>query len=141
MRPFYDQHSTEVALITATEELRLILDTGGNAALILVDLSAAFDTINHGLLRDRLCTIGIRGKALSLLSSFLSERSQEVATGYMVSPPFALPCGVPQGSSLSPTLFNLYVTPLASLVRSYGFALVTYADDTQIIISVSSSAS
>lgn len=56
--------------------------------------------------------------------------------GSASSRPFSLPCGVPQGSSLSPTLFNVYVGPLTVLIRSFWFQLTSYADDTQIVLSI-----
>lgn len=102
----------------------------------MLDLSAAFDTVHHDLLMDRLQEIGVYGSAWKLLKSFLTNRSQLVALGDFTSEPFALPCGVPQGSSLSPTLFNVYVSSLAPLIQSFGFSLTSYADDTQIVVAV-----
>lgn len=118
-------YSTELALLKATEEIREAVDQGGSAILIMLDLSAAFDTVHHEVLMDRLAGAGIRSSAWALLKSFLSNRTQLVELGGDRSKPFVLPCGVPQGSSLSPTLFNVYVSPLATLIRSFGFNLMT----------------
>lgn len=111
------------------------MDSGGTAALVLLDPTASFDTVDHSILIDRLQNVGIRNKALALLKSFLADREQTVTLDSFVSKPFALPCRIPQGSSLSPTLFILYVTELASLIMSFGLSLTSYADDTQIVVS------
>lgn len=102
--------------------------------MVLLDLSAAFNTVDHSLLIHRLQEIGLGGRALSLLSSFLSGRSQSVQLGNFKSAPFSLPCGVPQGSSLSPRLFNIYVADIASLIRSFNLIPTSYADDTQLVV-------
>lgn len=133
---FRANHSTELALVKSTEEIREALDRGGNAVLILLDLSAAFDTVHHEVLMDRLSDIGVKAQAWRLLKSFLSERSQTVDFEGNKSQAFSLPCGVPQGSSLSPTFFNIYVAPLAGVIRSFGFLPTTYADDTQIVVAI-----
>lgn len=85
---------------------------------------------------ERLREIGVGGSALDLLASFLSERSQTVKLGSFYSDPAPLACGVPQGSSLIPTLFNIYVAPLARVVKSFGLDVLSYADDTQIMVSI-----
>lgn len=133
---FKSHHSTKLALNTASEQIRQTIDAGGSAGLILLDLSAAFDTVNHNILSDCLASIKIKDLALTLLKSFLMNREQFVALDVFNLPTFLLPCGAPQGSSLSPTLFNVYVTPLAKLINYFGFSVVSYADDTQIGITV-----
>lgn len=133
---FRSHHSTESAFTVAGEEIRKTVDRGGRAVLVLLDLSAAFDTVNHSVLVQRLRETGIGGSALTLLASFLEGREQSLHWEGLQSDSFYLPCGVPQGSALSPTLFNIYVTPLARLVRKHGLALVSHADDSQLIISL-----
>lgn len=133
---FRKHHSTESALVIATEEIREVLDRGGTAALILLDLSAAFDTVSHGILADRIHRLAIEGTAFDLLLSFLANRQNNVKMGHFVSRSFSLPCGVPQGSALSPTLINLSVTPPAPIIKKAGFSLASYADDIQIVVSL-----
>lgn len=74
-------HSTETAMVKATEEIRTLLDCGGSSAVILLDLSATFDTVDHKTLIHCLAEIGIKDKALSLLTTFLSDRTQTPALG------------------------------------------------------------
>lgn len=131
---FRSRHSTESALIMAMEEIRRVMEEGGRAVLILLDLTAAFDTVNHGVLLERLKDVGITDIALTLLRSILDSRVQQIYWDGIQSEEFHLPCGVPQGSALSPTLFNLYVTPLAKLIKD--LQLVSYADDTQLVVSL-----
>lgn len=133
---FRAEHSTELALIKSTEEIREALDQGGAAVLIMLDLSAAFDTVHHKVLMDWLSESGVQGPAWNLLKSFLTDRVQSVDLDKVRSRSFSLQCGVPQGSSLSPTLFNVYVSPFGALIRSFGFQLTSYVDDTQIVLSL-----
>ncbi|KAJ1197856.1 hypothetical protein NDU88_001701 [Pleurodeles waltl] len=133
---FKKAHSTETALISSSDAIRRLVDEGQGAILELLDLSAAFNTISPYLLTSRLSQAGIRGRALKLLESFLSNRWTTVSCGNFTSSSYLLPCRIPQGSSLSPTLFNLYVAPLADIIRSFGFIATSYADDTQLIIPI-----
>lgn len=112
----------------------MALDKGTPTTLVLLDLSAAFDTISHSILLDRLKEIGVGGKALAWIQSFLTNRAQCVKLDAFVSSTTLVEKGVPQGSILCPTLFNSYFAPLAALIGVCGFEMVSYADDTQVII-------
>ena len=110
------------------------------SALVLLDLSAAFDTIDHNILLNRLNSyFGISNSAFSLLSSYLSNRSQSVVVDNEFSSKLPLLRGVPQGSVLGPLLFSLFTTPLSHLLADSSIQFHFYADDTQLYISFSSS--
>jgi len=103
------------------------------AALVLLDLSAAFDTVDHDILLQRLwVTYGISDTAHAWLRSYLSCRSQYVRCGSSRSSTIYLVCGVPQGSVLGSALFVLYTAGLSSLIESHGLSPNLYADDTQV---------
>uniref|UniRef100_A0AAQ4RAL1 Reverse transcriptase domain-containing protein n=1 Tax=Gasterosteus aculeatus aculeatus TaxID=481459 RepID=A0AAQ4RAL1_GASAC len=106
-----------------------------SSVLILLDLSAAFDTVNHQILISSLQELGVTGSALSLLSSYLDGRTYRVTWRGSVSEPCPLTTGVPQGSVLGPLLFLLYTNSLGAVIRSHGFSYHSYADDTQLILS------
>ena len=100
--------------------LLLMIDGGNNAILVLLDLSAAFDTLDHTLLLQRLhAEIGLDGSALDWFSSYLSCRSQQVLVGHALSAETPLLCGVPQGSVLGLLLFSLYTRQLADLIDKF----------------------
>ena len=105
--------------------------------LILLDLSAAFDTLDIDTLIRRLqWTFGIDGSALDWIRSYLTDRSQFVRVGESKSGKVACEFGVPQGSVLGPILFTLYVAPVANVITSYGVCHLQYADDTQLYIAL-----
>src|SRR5579872_6220794 len=133
-------HSTETALFCIYSYLLSACNKQQVSALVLLDLSAAFDTIDHNILLTRLSTtFGITGTALSLLSSYLLDRSQSVAIGHHISPPATISTGVPQGSVLGPLLFSLYTSPIGQIFQNSSVSFHLYADDTQLYISFSSS--
>src|SRR6476469_4860276 len=132
-------HSTETALLRIHNGLALAINQQRVSALVLLDLSAVFDTIDHRILIQRLTsTFGVFGPALSLLSSYLLNRSHFVSINSSCSAPSTLHTGVPQGSVLGPLLFTLYTT-LIYIFKGTSIGFHFYADVTQLYISFSTS--
>jgi len=126
-------HSTETATIRVLSDLLDAVDRGDTAILVLLDLSAAFDTVDHEILLKRLrVTFGVNSVALSWFRSYLAGRKQRVRCGGKCSSIIDLACGVPQGSVLGPILFIIYTADLAALVQEHDLSLHQYADDSQI---------
>ena len=131
-------HSTETALLHVVNDLLLSADQKQISVLTLLDLSAAFDTIDHSILLNRLGhSFGISGSAHAWFSSYLTDRTQCVQVGDFQSKPNPLLYGVPQGSVLGPILFSLYIQPLSDLLKRHEFNFQKYADDTQLFKSAS----
>ena len=103
---YRDKHSTETALIKVQNDILSALDAGSSAILLMLDLSAAFDTIDHDILLSQLCNVyGITGNALDWFRSYLTGRIQRVVIENAVSGDQELGFGVPQGSVLVPTIY------------------------------------
>ena len=129
-------HSTETTLLKIHNDLILAMDRGEVTSLILLDLSAAFDTVDHSILLTRLQNwFGLDGLSLNWFTSYLSSRSQAVSINDSISAFSTLFCGVPQGSVLGPLLFTLFTTPLGSEISKNSLKYHLYADDTQLYIS------
>ena len=129
-------HSTETALLRVQNDLLCNLDRGELAVLVLLDLSAAFDTVDHTILLNRLKNrIGLEGVTLAWFQSYLAQRSQSVSIDGYQSPSIPLSQGVPQGSVLGPLLFTVYTLPIGDIARRHKISYHLYADDTQLYIS------
>jgi hypothetical protein len=136
-------HSTETALLCICEDLLAAADRGDGAALLLLDLSAAFDTIDHTILMQRLSShCGVSGVALDWFSSYLDGRSQSVVVNALPSDSVTLTSGVPQGSVLGPLLYLAYANPLSSVLEGTNLnngglnvlKMGQFSDDTQLRI-------
>ena len=126
-------HSTETALLKVQNDILLSMDRQEVTLLVLIDLSAAFDTIDHAILLETLeKDFGVTGNALKWLTSYLSERKKTILIKDHESEVFNLQSGVPQGSCLGPVLFILYVAGLFKIIDKHLPNAHTYADDTHI---------
>ncbi len=116
-------HSTETALLKVLNDILISCDSGDFVVLVLLHLTAAFDTVDHAVLIDRLehC-VGLRGVALDWFKSYFANRSFSVKMGEHYLSNAFLPCRVPQGSILAPLLFYLYMLPLGSNFRKHGLS-------------------
>ncbi len=128
---------TVAVTVAVTNDLLLSSDRGCFISLlVLLDLSTAFDTIDHNILLNRLGnSVGISGSALAWFKSYLSDRHQFVAVNEEVSYRSQVQYGVPQGSVLGPLLFTLYMLPLGNIIKKHGVSFHSYADDIQSYIS------
>lgn len=127
-------HSTETALLSIHNEIVCALGDGKAVLLVLLDLSAAFDTVHHPTMLSTLESLGVTGTPLKWFESYLSDRSQAVQVGDAKSDPAALDCGVPQGSVLGPILFTMYTSSLGALLREQDVSYHLYADDSQLLL-------
>ena len=103
---------------------------------VLLDLSAAFDTIDHGIFLERLrSAFGVRNMALSWFASYLSGRAQQVSIDGTLSTKFGLECGVPHGSCLGPLLFVVYASKIFEIVGKHNLEIHCHAEDSQLYLS------
>ena len=129
------RHSCETLMIKMMNDILHLIEEKNTVALILLDLSAAFDTIDHDILLKRLeSDFGIKGVVLEWFRSYLKERSFTVLIGDKSSSKGYLWFGVPQGSILGPILFILYTKALQRIAKKYGILIQLYADDSQLYI-------
>ena len=132
---FRENHSTDHALIEIVDGIKLAIDSSKLAGGIFIDLTKAFDTVNHRILLEKLRHLGIRGIPNKLLESYLTNRHQYVQINDNKSSMRSINCGVPQGSVLGPLLFILYINDLVNCCSIAKIRI--FADDTAVYFACS----
>ena len=130
---FRKGYSTEHAILETIDNFKTALDHNMLTCGIFLDFSKAFDTINHQILLSKMFKYGVSGTPFTWYSSYLSGRKQYVKIGNVESSLKPITCGVPQGSTLGPLLFLLYVNDLPNSSCRLKFRI--FADDTNILYS------
>ena len=132
---FRKHHSTAsaYALTCLFDKISSAIDNKECTVGIFIDLSKAFDTVDHNILISKLEHYGVRGTSLGGFERYLSNRQQYVEFNGVSSESCEIKCGVPQGSILGPLLFLLYINDLCNVSKVVDFIL--FADDTNIFFS------
>ena len=130
---FRKDHSIEQAIIEITDNLKNSIDNNLFTCGVFLDFAKAFDTVNHKILLSKLERYGIRGIALQWFTSYLKDRQQYVSIGDTKSSMQSVICGIPQGSTLGPLLFLLYINDISNSSDKLSFRI--FADDTNIFAS------
>ena len=119
-------------------DIATALDTKSGVVLIMLDLSSAFDTIDHDILLERFDThYGIRGSALKVIESYFKGRTQSVTISGETSEKRIVKRGVPQGSGFGPEAYGMYSKPVGGIIRLHKMDYHIYADDGQIYLVIS----
>ena len=129
---FRKSNSTTFALVEITDKIKKILDEDNYVIGIFLDLTKAFDTVNHEILLYKLYKYGIRGHANNFFVSYLTERKQYICINGVNSSTKQINCGVQQGSVLGPFFFILYINDIINAADANNIRL--YADDTWIFL-------
>ena len=126
-------HSTETALLKVKNDLLLSLDNDKAVLMVLLDMSAAFDTVDHDIMLQRLTTsFGIHGSVKSWFRTYLKDRITKVCIDGDFSAEHTLKYSLPQGSIIGPHGFILYTSPVGDIIRSFNISFHAYADDVQM---------
>ena len=127
------QHSTETALLRLSNDILRAVDNHQNVIVVLLDLTAAFDTLDHQILLQRLYNrFGITGTALQWMESYFHERQQCVCIDGICSDWKFVSRGAPQGSVFGPMAFSYYSVPVENVIKAHNLECMVYADDSQI---------
>ena len=133
---YRENHSTETTNCAIMNDMIEMTRNGECGILVMIDLSAAFDTVDHGYLLEDLTNVGIVEDAFKWYESYLQGREVTVVISNTKSKTKKLTKGVPQGSVLGPMLFSLYTRELAWILEQHNIKYKLYADDTQFYIPV-----
>ena len=131
---FRPNHSTYIAVIELVDKIANVVERNEPTLGIFLDLSKAFDTINHDILLYKLEYYGFRGVAIDWFKSYLSNRKQFVRYQMHDSDNKIINCGVPQGSILGPLLFILYINDIVNTISL--LELILFADDTTLLLPI-----
>jgi len=127
-------YSTETVIAAVHDELVRNIDSGKVSVLVLLDLSAAFDTVDHKILLEVLDRrFGVKGTVLDWFDSYLADRTQTFQHEGQRSDPYRVYCSARQGSVLGPEEFTAYTEDLDNLISRHHLSNHLYADDTQLI--------
>ena len=134
---YKNKHSTETALLMVTNGIEHALDDNNAVFLVMLDLSAAFDTIDHDILICNVWSMALVSKAQPLIGfhSYITGHHFRLSVGGNMSEEFILEYSVPQGSIIGPKVFTMYSQYVSSIIRRNGLNYHIYADDVQIFMS------
>uniref|UniRef100_A0A8C5WCG1 Reverse transcriptase domain-containing protein n=1 Tax=Leptobrachium leishanense TaxID=445787 RepID=A0A8C5WCG1_9ANUR len=130
---FRPNHSTTTALLKVCNDIQAGMEQGNLTGAIFLDFAKAFDTVDHGILLQKLKNSGIGDSTLTWFQSYVSDRSQYVSISDSTSLPLLVTCGVPQGSKLGALLFTIFIKDLPNVCKASTVHM--YADDTVIYTS------
>jgi len=128
---FRPDKGTDQAIANVTKTIYTALEKGKKCATIYLDLTKAFDTVDHNIFLNKMNSIGITGSSLSLFTSYLNNRKQMVKINDSINNELSIECGAPQGTTLSPILCNIQLNDIKTI--NLKSKVICYADDTALI--------